>query len=479
MISNQLFIEFKSELSKIKDKKKLKKLYYEKLSKCLKSGHFKVFELLIDASVDFNIFIDLNRISDRFNIISKLLKNCIDKISTGYQTSALGEIIEILRLSNKYGLLEKELNDSEKKFINSFKEKNKLFLQNLNDLFNRVSDSFILYISKVIPQDFYNYFISHPIPFFSDLDEFMDFIKNSFFNLYSVYGLNVRNLSPEEEPYNVGKLNPLEKFFLDIQKKQEENQDKIDDFIEIKKKYKYQVYYYDTEEEHEQLVEKTHLISPKNILKFKDKILNKHNYQFYNLSMVLFGGLGPQGLGFTYSTPKGEVIEICSDQSESKAIIIKFKQYLKRNFLIELEKELKNYGIDETIKNKIIQFLSDILNQKESIHYYKKAVIIKKIKKFLENIVYFQQGFKSELQELMNKISEAISIILRSIKLRDQYITRIKLVAENRLKPEDIAKLTSLKGKSHYDVLSERFFLQYISNWIYELYGKNKSKNEK
>ena len=101
MISNQLFIEFKSELLKIKDRKKLEKAYYEKLLKCLKAGQFKAFELLIDASIDFNIFIDINKIYNRFEIISKLILNCVDKISTGYQTSALGEIIDILRFCKK------------------------------------------------------------------------------------------------------------------------------------------------------------------------------------------------------------------------------------------------------------------------------------------------------------------------------------------------------------------------------------------
>ena len=479
MISNQLFIEFKSELLKIKDKKKLEKTYYEKLSKCLKAGQFKAFELLIDASIEFNIFIDVNIISNRFEIISKLLINCINKISTGYQTSALGEIIDILRLGNKYGLLEKEINESEKKFLNHFRERNKLFFENLNDLFDRASDSFILYVCRVMPRDLYNYFISSPISFFPDYDGLMDYIKNSFFNHYTVYGLIVRNLSPEENSNNREKLNPIEKFFYDLQKKQIENQDTSNNFIEIKIAYKYQIYYYDTEEEHEQLVEKIHLVSPKNILKNKDKILDKNNYNFYSLSMVLLGGLGPQGLGFTYSTPRGEVIEICSDQSESEAIIIKYKQYLKRKFLIKLEKELKNYGIDEKLKNKIVKFLSDVLNQKELVNYYKKEPIIKKIKVFLEQIDDFQNDLKSELQESINKISAAISIILRKIELRDQFITRINLVAEDKIKPEDIAKLTSLKGKSHYDVLRERFFFQYIVDWFYELYSKDRLKNEK
>jgi hypothetical protein len=479
MISNQLFIEFKSDLLKIKDKEKLEKAYYEKLSKCLKSGQFKAFELLIDASIDFNIFIDVKRIINRFEIISNLILNCVDKISTGYQTSALGEIIEVLRISNKYNLLTKELNDSEIKYLNFFKKGHNLFLENLNDLFEKPSDSFILYICKVMPQDFYNYFINSPISFFPDYDGLMDYIKNSFFNQYTVYGLNIRNLSPEEILGNKSNTSPLEKFLNDLEKNLEKNQDNGNNFIEIKKTYKYQIYYYDTEEEHEQLVEKIHLISPKNIIRFKNKILEKNNYNFYNLSMVLIGGLGPQGLGFTYSTPKGEVIEICSDQSESDAIIIKYKQYLKTKFLLKLEKELNNYGIDNKLKNKIIEFLTDVLNQNELIHYYKKEAIIKKIERYLKNVEEFQHNFNSELQDLINKISDSISIILRKIELRDQYVTRIDLVAKDKIKLEDIAKLTSLRGKSHYDVLRERFFFQYIVDWFYELYINEKLKIER
>ena len=179
MISNQLFIEFKTELLKIKDKKKLERVYYEKLTKCLKARQFKAFELLFDASIDFNLFIDIKKISNRFDIISNLLLNCIDKISTGYQTSALVEIIEILRFCNKYNFLERVISNFEKYDLRNLK-KDTLFLANLNDLFGKVSNSFILYVYKVIPQELYEYFIKTPISFIPDRDGLMHYIKNIF-----------------------------------------------------------------------------------------------------------------------------------------------------------------------------------------------------------------------------------------------------------------------------------------------------------
>ncbi|MFX0106132.1 MAG: hypothetical protein ACFE75_11660 [Candidatus Hodarchaeota archaeon] len=476
MPSNRFFGQIKSKLLGIKNKERLEKTYYEALSYCLKSGQFESFNELFNASVDFNLFIDVKKIPNRFNIISDLLLNCTDKITKGYQTSALGEIIDILRFCNKFNLFEKEIDQIEKRIIENLKE-DTLFLSNLNDLFGKVSNSFILYVFEVMPRDLYEYFLDNAISLLPDLDGLMYYIKNIFFDQYTVYGLSVRYLSPIENFINIFKKNYM------YYKNQSKNQIrplpvKEKELIEFNVIYKYRMYYYDTEEEHEHREIKKHLVSPKNIFKNINKILEKDNYNFYSLSMVLLGGLGPQGLGFTYSSPRGEVIEICSDQKETEAIIIKYKQYLKRKFLIKLEKELKNSGIDDKVNYKIIKFLSDILNQKEIINYYKKEPIIKKVKKFLKEIDVFQQDYKSELYELINKISKAISIILRRIKLRDQFITRMNLVANNKIKSEDIAKLTSLKGKSHYDVLRERFFFQYIVAWFYEIYRSEKLKLE-
>lgn len=464
MISNQLYIEFKSELLKIKDKKKLENAYYERLLKCLKSGQLKTFDLLFNASVDFDIFIDVKRIPNRLEIISKLLLNCTDKISNGYQTSALGEIIDILRFCNKFSLLEKKITELEKSILNNLMQKKeiKLFLENLYDLFGITSNSFVLFIYKKMPRDLYDYFTNSPISYFPNRDELMYFIKNNFFDQYSIYGLSVRYLSSVEE------------FLNDFDKQHQENPNK--ELIEFDIIYETRTYYYDLEEEREQHKKKKHLVSPQNILINKNNILDKKNYNFYNLSMVLLGGLGPQGLGFTYSTPKGEVIEICSDQKETKAIIIKYKQYLRRKFLAKLSKELTSLGIRKEIKMSVNNYLSEVLNPRDRIRYNDKDSILKKIRMFLND--EFQHTDKSVLDKIIKKISNAIMLILREIKLEDQFKTRMDLVTKSEIKSEEIAKLTSLRGKSHYDVLRERIFFQYLVGWFYEIFSNEKLKNK-
>ncbi|MFW9827852.1 MAG: hypothetical protein ACFFEY_09685 [Candidatus Thorarchaeota archaeon] len=470
MIGNQLYIEFKSELLKIKDKEKLEKVYYEKLSKCLKSGQLEAFKLLLNSSIEFNIFIDAIKIPNRDGIISNLILNCIDKITTRYQTSALGEILDILRFCNQYGLLERKLNNSEQQLVNSFKKKNRLFLANLEDLFGRFSDSLIFYVYKVVPQIIYNYFITSSISIFEDQEALVYYIKYIFLDQYTIYGLSVRNLIPTDNLDNDRPINSLEKFFEVIEEKLIEKTNSNKHLIELDIIYNDQRYFYDRDEEVKQLIEKRHLVSPNNIVKNKSKILDQNNYNFYNLSMILLGGLGPQGLGFTYSTPRGEIIEICSDQKESEAIIIKYKEYLTRIFLIKLGEELSILGLDSKIKSRMINSLSDILNPQEFINYKKKRQLLAKIENVLKDLEEFQIDKQNEFKELLNKVAKAISIILRKIKLRDQFITRMDLVAKDKVKSEDIAKLTSLKGKSHYDVLRERFFFQHITDWFYEIY---------
>ncbi|MFX1410181.1 MAG: hypothetical protein ACFFA6_07505 [Promethearchaeota archaeon] len=474
MDSDQLFEDYISRISDLREKKQIEKEFYNGLSKCLEYGQFESFKKLIEMSVKFDIFIDAKNIPNRFKIISSLLLNCTERVSEGYQTSALGDIINILRFCNEFRLLEKELPEKDKKSLGIIKQ-DELLLSNLNDLFGNVSDSFITYIYKVMPRDLYDFFIDNQINYFPNLYGLMNYIKNVFFNQYTIYGLSIRYLSTSKKFIDDFTENYL--FYANhINEELRYFSLKEGKFIEFNVVYKYKVFYYDNDEEHEHHEIKRHLVSPDNILKNKDKILAKNNYNFYILSMVLVGGLGPQGLGFTYSTPKGEVIEICSDQKETEAIIINYKQFLKNQFLIKLEKELSKLITRKNIKKNIINYLAEVLDQNIVINYYNKDPIIKKIKTYLYNIEELQHHSEIKIQELIKKISKAISIILRKIKLKDQFITRMDLISQGKIKSNDIAKLTSLRGKSHYDVLRERFFFQYIIDWFYEIYSKEKSK---
>ena len=242
--------------------------------------------------------------------------------------------------------------------------------------------------------------------------------------------------------------------------------------------YKYQVSFYLEYEREPYEIIKKHLVAPKVIFKNIDNILAKNNYNFYSLSMVLLGGLGPQGHGFTYSTPKGEVIEICSDIKENEAIIVKYKQFLRQQFLTRLEKELLDFHVNIEVIDKITNYLLEILDQNELINYYKKGRILRKIKEFLHH----QDEIKKiniDFKNLIDDITNAMNNILREIKMEDQFKTRMDLILKNEMKSEDIAKMTSLRQKSHYDVLRERFFFQYIVDWFYKVYSTEKSNREK
>ena len=143
-----------------------------------------------------------------------------------------------------------------------------------------------------------------------------------------------------------------------------------------------------------------------------------------------------------------------------------------RKFLNKLEKEMTSLGITNDIRDKLIKFLSEFINPKDLISYKNKNSILRKIKDFLFQINETQRIEQSKIELIMEKVSLAISIILKKIKLKDQFITRMDLVAKGKLKSEDVAKLTSLRGKSHYDVLRERMFLQNKPKWFFKNYPK-------
>ena len=436
------------DFDKINDNKE--KCYYLALSKFLSDLRFHDFSQLFNYSDKMGYFIEVKKIPFRFKIIARLH---VDGIKIG----DTGRIIALVSFFNKYNLFERNFTSEEFKIIQEIKETDKLLVTTLKDLFGVASDSLIFYVCKIMPHDY--------VVWLSDMFKYENYRERGFIidpyllktwtDGFSIYGLSVRNLGRVED------------FIKKVENKQ--NSDSLNKgFITLEFNPRYII----SINEHRILHEyrEIHLVYPENITKNKENILNKDNYNFYSLSMVIFGGLGPQGFGFTYSTPKGEVIEICSDQKETEAIIIQFKQYLKRKFLDKLEKGMDSLNIDFDIRRKVIKYLSDIINPKDLISYYDKNSILRKIRNFLFQFDEFQKIDESQIEEILLDISLAISIILKSVKLKDQFITRMDLVASGKLKSEDLAKLTSLRGKSHYDVLRERIFLQNKPKWFFKDY---------
>ncbi len=449
------------DFEKISDNRE--KCYYLALSKLLSllslyrcMGEevviFNEFNQLLNLSDKMGFFIEVKKIPFRFKIIAQLH---IDGIRKGL----IGRIFVFIRFFNKYNLFERNFSKDELEIIKTIKKNDKALIANLKDLFGHLSDSLIFYSCKIMP---YDLLLSNKerLREIQNHREYrlelrgrysLDYLK-TWTDWYIMYGLSVRNLGSIQK-------------FIDNLEKNYDGSKKVLEFEII-----YRTFYFDDDEDHEFHEIKKHFVTPENILKNKDKILEKDNYKFYSISMVLLGGLGPQGLGFTYSTPRGEIVEICSDQKENEAIIIKFKQYLKRKFLAKLEKEMEKLGIKNIVRKKVINYLSKTLNPKNLISYYDKDLILRRIRNFIYQIDEFQQDYKSELKDIIYKITDAVSIILRDINLKDQFITRMDLVEEGKIKSEDIAKLTSLRGKSHYDVLRERFFFQNEVNWFFKDY---------
>ena len=482
--------QFISHESKTNDKliEDFEGQYYSKLSEYLSVMRFDDFSLLLNYSDKLGIFIDVKKIPFRFKIISDLHME-------GIRQGLVGRILQIIRFYNKYNLFERDFSKKEKELIENIRRNDILLISNLNDLFGHVSDSLIFYACKILPYDIYLFFVDRPKSFIDNDDQLdyrysIEFLKY-WTDGYTMYGLSVRNLGTIE--------NFIKDFESALKSRKFEDKRK---FIDFNIRYPYRM----SENRIFRRLKK-HFVSPENILKNKESILERNNYNFYSLSMVLIGGLGPEGLGFTYSTPRGEVIEICTDQKETEAIIIKFKQYLKRKFLGKLEDELISLGIEGNIRKRIISYLKKILKPKDLINYYYKDTILRKTKEFLLQIDEFQYRYQEALEEIMEKISIAVSIILRRIKLKDQFITRMDLVAEGKVKSEDIAKLTEKiyyhdehtiicfacwnridknteicprckcsRGKTHYDILRERIFFQNEIDWFFRDYSEEIDK---
>ncbi|MBN1802896.1 MAG: hypothetical protein JW891_15410 [Candidatus Lokiarchaeota archaeon] len=436
----------------------LEDYFHQQLSILFEKGELECFKTLIEKSIPFNIHLDLKRIPKRLEIISILHKKLLRTSMTDQYQTFLGEIINLLRFCFRYNLFEmEEIPLKSLELIEEIKQ-DRLLLKNLEDLFGGYSTSFLYYIRFEMPKEIYEYFQEMPYVGF-DLLRYNQLdsanLIRMYFNHYSTYGLSVLNLGPISHFLNA----------FDEEAKQGFTNSKTSTNSELFLKYVFN--------------EKTILVSPTNISRNRKKILDKRIYNFYSLAMVLFKGIGPQGHGFLYSTPKGEVIEICSDRTENQAIIVKQKQFFKQQFLKRLDRQLTEYHINKETRKKIIIYLKKKIKQDEVINIYRKNQILTRISIFLKESIQSTILTEDNILNLTEKISKALDLIFREIRMEDQFKARMKLVEQEKLTSEEIAKFTSLREKSHYDVLRERFFFQYVIEWFYKIFLKEYAKSWK
>ena len=163
----------------------------------------------------------------------------------------------------------------------------------------------------------------------------------------------------------------------------------------------------------------------------------------------------------------------------------KFKQKPKRKKHLALPQEIKQMIFGVILMSAAIIIGLSFFNKAGRAGFYfmkgsrfliGNVIFLVPLILVLAGLAFFAKKERKEeeqekkIDELINKISDALSLILREIKLEDQFKTRMDLVVEDQIRSEDVAKLTSLRGKSHYDVLRERFFFQYIVKWFHEIY---------
>jgi len=452
MVLNQKFELILENIKTRKSRQEKENLYYRNISRYLNNGDLEHVEQLFDWSIKLDIHLTPSKIQNLVEILSNLLINCIHNLN-------LGNIFLILRFFNEYNLFVKSLNPDESWIIQNCYD-DKILMKNLTDLFGEITPCFLRYLRIEMPKNLYKFYKESP--YFTDENrDRVDYILY-FLDRYVIYGLSIQ------------KLGNVRDFLEEIEERFSNSSSRFEKFpfshlvttlqqsgagSEFSPKDTY--------------LQRTHLICPKVLLEMKDKIISK-NYNFFNLSMITAYGIGPQGLGFTYSTPKGEIIEICSDREENEAIIIKFKQFLSTKFIKELKSELDKYSVDESIIRKISKHLTNILTDDKLVGYFIKDELFSEIKK-----IFTLSGIQSDdFSAIWNKVDSSLSNVLRPIEIVDQFKTRMDLVAKKKLRLQDVAKLTSLREKSHYDILRERLFFQYITEWFDEMM-KRISKNKK
>lgn len=420
------------------------------LLKCFRTGDTTGFIDLFDSISKQKLSPDFQKMENLNEKIGELL---IVALQNSIQTSDFSSFFKILSIANKFQLVKRNKTQKDDFPINGSVNSD-LILENLDNLFGTFTSEFVSFIIHDLPKYNLKFLLNFTPEYLSEIsqkdriEEVRAYVENNFY----LYGFRVRKVGDFDtyiKNYQKNKQ-PYEEGYHALRVKGGTSLISSRFFFE----------FYDS-------IRETHIIREDAfndiIEQFKTENLI---YGYPCVSMVISGGVGPQGKGFAYLTPYKEVIEICSDARQNKAYIIEFKKFLKSRFLSELEEKLslKYTSVDLTqdLRNEIIEYL-DSLIKVEVVSSKDVNMIWDEIDRYF--IKKLETSFINlEFQEFLKK---SIFNILVPVKIEDQFKTRMDLIKDNKLSPTDISKLVSLGKISHFDILCQRrFFLNLLDNML-------------
>ena len=386
----------------------------------------------------------LNHIADsdstfNFYKIPKLKFKISNSLKVALETSVMSSdfsiFFNILDIANKLRLFRKDFSPNQKK-KKIFPKYSHEFLENLRLIFSNIDQDFIDFMMDDVPLialDLINSRVSE----FTGTNIGVENLKHYVENVFYAYTLRTRKVATFEE---------YKQYYQTNRRQYDE------DFVAIDIKMDYQdnfsfdpVSFLDFEETH---IMDEELFQAVVDLRKKGKI-----YDYPIVSLVTSGGVGPQGKGFAYLTPLDEVVEICSDLTQNRAYILKFKEFLKSIFLTHLEKKLQEEALPPKVIEGLTEFLQDNL-ELEYININHYEIIIEKIEGYIDR----HKIKLSDKENLLKYVKMSLLSILAPVKLEDQFKLRMKLIRDKKLRLTDVSKLVSLGDVSHYDILNQRQF---------------------
>lgn len=424
----------------------------DRILQCFKTGDGVGFIELFKS-------VSEQKLSPNFHTI----KNLRDKIGgllvvvlqNSIQTSDFSAYFKILSIANQYQLLKQNKDQKDDFTFDASRDSNFLVVENLHDLFGNFTSDFVSFVNYDLPKFVLKLLLNFSPEFLMEINqrdriqEIRLYVENNFY----LYGFRVR------------KVGDFDSYLKNYQKNKQPYKEPGYHSLRIKGgtsliSSRFFFEFYDS-------IRETHIIREDIFNEIVEKYKNEKTIFGYPcISMVVSGGIGPQGKGFAYLTPHNEVIEVCSDAAQNKAYIIEFKKFLKSIFLSKLEEKLKaentSTDLTEDLRSEIIQVLNSLIDV--------DFVSSKDINLIWDKVEsYFWKKLEHSLMtvDFIDFLKKSIYNILVPVKIEDQFKTRMDLIKDNKLDPTDISKLVSLGKISHFDILCQRrFFLNNLDNML-------------